>query len=62
MKVAISIVGPSFCKQMEEGMKLYPYINKTMADTFKKRFEDELNDEEKELLTQIVHKTKKIVE
>ncbi|MCD6227717.1 translation initiation factor IF-2 [Candidatus Micrarchaeota archaeon] len=58
MKVAMSIDNTVFSKQLSENMKLYPYINKPMADSFMKKFGDELSDEEKEVLHIITSKTK----
>lgn len=59
MKVAISIDKAVFSKQLAEGMKIYPYITKDMAEELLKKFGDDLEDDEKEALKEIVEKSKK---
>jgi len=58
MKVAISIDNAVFSKQLAEKMKLYPYINKHMSDILLKKAGKEIEDDEKQVLKEIVEKTK----
>ncbi|MCC7571008.1 translation initiation factor IF-2 [Candidatus Micrarchaeota archaeon] len=61
MKVAISIDKAVYCRQLAENMKIYPFINKQMSDVLIKKFEDELETDEKELLEEIVGKSRNLI-